>query len=418
MKERTALACRLLVAAAFLLPALMTGCTRGSNAEMQHSSGDASIPTVAAARTARSDMSSALTLTAEFEPYQEIDVMAKVSGYLRDIKVDMGDRVRAGQSLATIEVPEMEDDLARASASIDEANANLATAREELKSAQFASDIAHLSYGRILDVSKREHGLIPQQEVDEAQSRDLEAESQVASAKSRISSSEQRIRVATAEQARVKTLQKYTLITAPFDGVITKRYANVGSMIQAGTASQTQAMPLVRLSENGLLRLILPVPESSVAGIHLGQEVMVNVSAINRTFSGRVTRFADTLQLATRTMDTEVDVPNPALVLIPGMYAEVRLVMQRHDHALTVPLDAIDGAGSNSQRAYIIGPDQAIHVVNVTTGLENSDRVEVLSGLKDEEVVVIGRHADLREGERVHPKFVDFDSAGGPRKDP
>lgn len=416
MKKQTSLG-RLLIAATFLLPGLMTSCTRSSRAEIQHSEGGASVPTVAAARTARSDMSSDLTLTAEFEPFQEIDVMAKVAGYLRDIKVDIGDRVHTGQLLATIEVPEMGDDLAKASAAIDEASADLTTARDELKTARFAYDLAHLSYGRILDVARREPGLVPQQEVDEAQAHDLEAEAQVASAKSRIGASEQRIRVAKAEEARVKTLQQYTLITAPFDGVITKRYANVGSMIQTGTASQTQAMPVVRLSENGLLRLILPVPESSVAGIRLGQTVMVSVSAINRTFSGRVTRFADTLQLATRTMDTEVDVPNPHLVLIPGMYAEVRLIMQRHDSALAVPLDAIDAA-SNSPRAYVIDAGQTIRVVNVTTGLETSDRVEVLSGLHDGETVVIGRHADLREGERVRPKFVEFDSAGGSRKDP
>ena len=417
MKERASLSGSLVIAAIILLSALVASCTR-SSAEMQHAGEGASIPTVAAARTARTDLSSDLTLTAEFEPFQEVDVMAKVSGYLRDINVDIGDRVHTGQLLATIEIPEMEDDLARASAAIDEANADLTTARDELKRAGFAYDIAHLSYGRILDVAKREPGLVPQQEVDEAQARDLEAEAQVASAKSRINAGEQRIRVAKADQARVKTLQQYTLITAPFDGVITKRYANVGSMIQTGTASQTQAMPVVRLSENGLLRLILPVPESVVAGIRLGQDVMVSVSAINRTFSGRVTRFADTLQLATRTMDTEVDVPNPGLVLIPGMYAEVRLTLQRHENALTVPMDAIDAAGANSQRAFVIDGAQTVHVVNITTGLETSERVEILSGLQDGQTVVVGRHADLREGERVRPKFSDFDSAGGSRKDP
>jgi RND family efflux transporter MFP subunit len=343
--------------------------------------------------------------------------MAKVSGYLRDIKVDIGDRVHTGQLLATIEVPELEDDLLKAAATIDEASADLATARDELKRSQFAYDIAHLSYGRILDVARREPGLVPQQEVDEAQARNLEADAQVASAKSRIGASEQRIRVARAEEARIKTLQQYTVITAPFDGVITKRYANVSAMIQTGIASQTQAMPVVRLSENGLLRLVLPVPESAVADIRLGQTVMVSVSVINQTFSGRVARFADSLQLSTRTMDAEVDVPNPGLVLIPGMYAEVRLTLQRHNNALTVPLDAIDGAGSNSPRAFVIGTDRIIHIVGVTTGLETSERTEILTGVQEGETVVAGRHSDLREGERVHAKLVDLDGAAGSRKD-
>ena len=140
-----------------------------------------------------------------------------------------------GQLLATLEIPEMQDDLTRAAAAIEEANAELATARDELQRAQSAHDMAHLSYSRILDVSKREPGLVPQQEVDEAHSRDLVAEAQVSAAKSHITACEQRIRVSQAEQARFKTLYQYAVITAPFTGVVTKRYANTGSLIQAGT---------------------------------------------------------------------------------------------------------------------------------------------------------------------------------------
>src|SRR5438309_112058 len=118
-------------------------------------------------------------------------------------------------------------------------------------------------------------------------------------------------------------MYEYARVTAPFAGVITKRYADTGSMIQAGTASQTQAMPLVRLSENELLRLILPVPESVVPRIRIGEAVEVDVTALHRTFTGKVARFANKLQTSTRTMETEVDVPNPSMVLVPGMYAEV-----------------------------------------------------------------------------------------------
>lgn len=418
MKKRRSVdaLCMPIMAVAILSATVLTSCAR-SGAEAQQSKPAASIPTVAAAKTSRADLSSDLALTAEFEPYQEVDVMAKVAGYLSEIKVDIGDRVHAGQVLATLEIPEMADDLAKASAAIDEANAELATARDEVTEAESARDIAQLSYGRVLDVSRREPGLIPQQEVDEAHSRDLVAEAQVASAKSRINASEQRIRVSKAEESRVRTLQKYTVITAPFDGVVTKRYANVGSMIQAGTASQSQAMPVVRVSQNGRLRLILPVPESSVPEIRLGQTVNVRVSALNRRFAGRVTRFEDKLQTATRTMNTEVDVENPDLLLIPGMYAEVDLVMAKRDHALTVPPDAIDAAGSLSQRVYAIGADHAIHIVPVTTGLEDPRRVEILSGLGDGDTVVVGRHADLTEGEQVQPKLVDFDAVPAtPRK--
>jgi RND family efflux transporter MFP subunit len=402
----------LLMMVAALSATAMSSCNR-VGAEAQQAKPAVAIPTVAVAKVKRADLSSKLALNAEFEPYQEVDVMAKVSGYLREIKVDIGDRVKAGQVLATLEIPEMQDDLAKASATIDEANAELATARDDLTRAESSRDMTHLSYSRILDVSKREPGLVPQQEVDEAHSRDLVAEAQVSSAKSLINESEQRIRVSKADESRVKTLQKYTVITAPFDGVVTKRYANEGAMIQAGTTSQTQAMPVVRVSQNGRLRLILPVPESAVAGIRLGEVVTARVSALNRTFAGHVTRFADKLWMSTRTMDTEVDVPNSDLLLIPGMYAEVDLVLLKHPHALTVPPDAIEGAGSNSQRVYVVDANHAIHIVPVTTGLEDSQRVEILSGLREGDAVVVGRHADLADGEQVQPKLDDFDTDTG-----
>src|ERR1700675_4303898 len=113
-------------------------------------------------------------------------------------------------------------------------------------------------------------------------------------------------------------------------------------MIQAGTASSSQAMPLVRLSENSLLRLILPVPESAVPTVHVGQQVDVRVPTLNRSFPGRVARFAEKVSLATRTMDTEVDVSNPRLVLIPGMYAEVNLTLDNRRGVLVVPVSAVD----------------------------------------------------------------------------
>jgi multidrug efflux pump subunit AcrA (membrane-fusion protein) len=175
---------------------------------------------------------------------------------------------------------------------------------------------------------------VAQQDVDDAHSKDLVAEAQVAAAKSARDAANEEVGVSKAELAKIETLFLYTKVTAPFAGVITKRYADTGSMIQAGTASQTQAMPLVELSENEKLRLILPVPEANVPGIHLGQFVEVRVPSLNRSFAGKVVRFADKLSLQTRTMDTEVDVDNPTLVLVPGMYAEVNLQLARRNGVL------------------------------------------------------------------------------------
>jgi RND family efflux transporter MFP subunit len=357
---------------------------------------------VAVARVVRADLSRSLALTAEFEPFQEIDVMAKVTGYVRVINVDIGDRVREGQVLATLEIPEMQDELARAAAAIDEAQAELAASRDELERAQSAHQAAHLSYSRVLDVSRREPGLVPQQEVDEVHSRDLVAEAQVSGARSRISASEQRIRVAQAEQARFKTMSQYLTITAPFSGVVTKRYANIGSLVQAGTSMQS--MPVVRLSENGLLRLALPVPESAVPVIRLGEPVDVQVPAMKRAFPGKVARFADKVDEATRTMKTEVDVPNPSLVLIPGMYAEVDLITEQKRGALAIPVEALDVSGTGA-RVFVVGPSGAIRVVPVVPGIETAQQVEIQSGdLKEGDRVVVGSRAGLKDGDPVRTK--------------
>jgi RND family efflux transporter MFP subunit len=390
--------------AIIFLATLISSCAR-SRAESQTMK---EIPTVAVVKAERANLSSDLDLTAEFEPFQEVDVMAKVSGYIRQIRVDIGDRVGEGQLLATLEIPEMQDDLTRAAAAIEEANAELAAARDELQRAESAHDMTHLSYTRILDVSKREAGLVPQQEVDEIHSRDLVAEAQVSGAKAHITACEQRIHVAQADRERFKTMYQYAVITAPFAGVVTKRYANTGSLIQAGPASQTQAMPVVRLSQNGLLRLALPVPESAVPVIHLGEPVDVRVSALHRTFPGRVARFADRVDQSSRTMKTEVDVPNSSLVLVPGMYAEVDLVTEQRKNVLVIPVEAIDGSGT-SARVYIVQPSGTILIAPIRLGIENAHEVEVRSGdLKAGDSIVVGSRSGLKNGDRVQPKTISL----------
>jgi RND family efflux transporter MFP subunit len=392
-------------ALAGMLAVGLCSCGRSGAATRQDAAAQEPAPIVPVAKAARADLATEVILTAEFQPYQQIDVMAKVAGYVSSIKVDIGDRVREGQRLAVLEIPEMEDDLARANAAVDQADAEIATARDELSRAEAAHEMAHLSYTRIGDVSRREPGLVPRQEVDEAHSHDLVSEAQVSAAQSSLHTAEQRARVARAERARLETLHKYTAISAPFNGVVTKRYANEGAMIQAGTSSQTQAMPIVQLSQNDLLRLILPVPESVVSIVHVGEEVDVRVTSLGETFRGRVARFAEKIQESTRTMDTEVDVRNPDLRLIPGMYAEVRLRVEEHAHALAVPLDAVDRSGA-SPRVYTVAAG-VVHIAPVTLGLESAQRVEIASGLEEGTMVVVGRRAGLQEGEKVEPRPVE-----------
>lgn len=408
-----------LAAVALLTTAITVFCSSCSRstaleAEPTH---QAAIPSIAVAKAMPEDLSRDLLLTAEFKPFQEIDVMAKVAGYVSKIYVDAGDHVRQGQLLATLEVPEMADDAAKAQAAVDRSQAEITHAKDEIRRAESAHQIAHISYERLAAVSKQRPGLIAQQEIDDAQSRDLVTEAQVSAAKSNLEAVMQQATGTRADQRRVKTLFDYTRVTAPFTGVVTKRYANTGSMIQAGTASQTQAMPVVRLSENSLLRLILPVPESVVPSIHVGQQVEVRVSALNRTFPGKVARSADKVQSSTRTMDTEVDVPNPGNVIVPGMYAEVDLRLDNRRNVLSVPVSAVDPDSDSNQERLQTGRVMVVTAANrleprkVALGLETARLVEVRSGLANGDMVVVGSRAGLQAGELVRPKLTTVGDA-------
>ncbi len=390
-----------------MLAVILCGCSRTPSPATAAAAPEA--PTVAAARAEVRDLSRDVVLTAEFIPFEEVDVMAKVSGYVKNIPVDVGDHVAQGQTLATLEIPEMLDDRARAQATIDQAQAEVNTTNDDIQRAQSAHEMSHLAYERLAGVTKERPGLVAQQEIDDAHSRDLMAEAQLAAEKSRLIAARQKVTVTQAELARVKTMLAYADVTAPFAGVVTKRYANTGSMIQAGTASQTQAMPLVRLSRNSLLRLILPVPESIVSLVHVGQQLTVRVPALSQTFTGKVARFSDRVQSSTRTMDTEVDVPNPTLKLVPGMYAEVTFATATRSHALTIPIAAVDLAGGNENAGKVmtVNGEGIIETREVKLGLQSEDRFEVLSGLEEGAVVITANRGSLRAGQRVRPRIAN-----------
>jgi RND family efflux transporter MFP subunit len=335
--------------------------------------------------------------------------MAKVAGYVRVIHVDIGTHVAQNAVLAKLEVPEIQDDVAKTKAGVAAAEANITTAQATVQRAQARADIARISFQRIRDVAARDKGLVPQQEIDVARARQLEAAAQLASADSGLKSAEQSKAQAESEYARAQAMMGYATIRAPFAGVITKRYANTGSMIQAGISSQTQAMPVVRLAQNSVLRLVLPVPVSAVADIRDGQNVDVEVTSTGRRLQGKIARYADSVQMATRTMDTEVDVANPDNSLVPGMYAEVHLHLANRPTALSVPLDAVEGLGSSVQQAYVVRGD-VVNLVTVKIGLQTASRVEILSGLNAGDKVIVGRHTGLSDGEKVEARPAAYES--------
>ena len=363
-------------------------------------------PAVSVAKIARGDLTQTLTLAAEFRPYQEIEVHAKVAGYAKSINVDVGDRVSAGQLLAVLEIPELQDDMVTDEAYVKRSVEEVNRAQADLARAESVHEVAHLGSTRLAAVMKQRPNLVAQQDFDEAQGRDRTAEAQVATAKAAIAAAQEQLAVARAGQNKTKTLFAYARITAPFAGIITHRYADTGAMIQAGTSSQSQAMPVVRLSQNSLLRLIIQVPESAVSRVQVGALVDVKVQALGRDFQGKVARVAEKLDLDTRTMETEVDVANPKLDLVPGMYAYASITMDEARGVLIAPVQAVDRQDDKTM-VLVVGRDGRLEPRSITVGLEAPDRVEVRSGLNADDLVVVGSRAQLKPGSLVTPKVME-----------
>lgn len=392
---------------AILLLAAVSRFTVRAKSDPGPQAGAEVLPPVAVARVTRAPISQTLVLSGEFKPFQDVDVHAKVAGYIRSIYVDVGDKVKAGQTLAVLEVPELNAQITAGNAGVRRAQDNIRRAQNEVVRDKSSHQAMHLAYDRLNKASEERPGLIAQQELDDALAKDQEAEAQVEVAQAGYSEAQSGLAIAQADLKRLQALSDYTRIVAPFDGVVTKRYADTGALVQAGTASNTQAMPVVAIAEYKKLRLVLPVPEDAVPAVHLGSLVDVNVMALHRHFVGKVARFADDLDLQTRTMHTEVDVENPRGELVDGMYAEVNLVLQQHSAALTVPVQALDRSEGKTT-VYAVGPDHKLKLCQVRLGLETPTSAEVLAGLKANDLVVVSRRSQLRSGEVVQPKPADL----------
>ena len=270
----------------------------------------------------------------------------------------------------------------------------------EVARAQSEHNALHNNYTRLKQAASAQPGLIAQQELDDALSRDIASEERIDAAKATLAAAKQQSVSAGADNERVSDLASYTRVTAPIDGVIVWRYADTGALIQAGTSSNTQSLPVVKLSQSSLLRLRLPVPEDAVVYIHEGARVNVNVDAVRRTFVGKVARFTGDLNPATGTMQTEIDVDNRDLSLTPGMYADTTIELERHDNVLTIPVSAVI---RNGDRASVFVVDKSHHVQSrsVSLGLRESSIVEVTSGLAEGDLVITGGQSNYQAGEAV-----------------
>ena len=251
-----------------IFSAALIGCGEGHKAAADDA---ANAPAAAVVKVTRGNIADNLEIASEFQPFQEVDVYAKVSGYIQKLYVDYGTHVKQGQLLAVLEIPELQQQLQQDEASVRRSDQELERAREELNRAQSAYTVPHLTYTRLADVQKSRPELVAQQEVDVAKGKDLEADADVSAQKAALAGAEQALLVAKAALGKDQAMFDYARMTAPFDGVITQIYAYTGALLPAGTSSNKGDSALCRLSQNSLLRLVIPVPERAVHDIHIGR---------------------------------------------------------------------------------------------------------------------------------------------------
>jgi RND family efflux transporter MFP subunit len=346
---------------------------RRAHAQVPAKADEADTPSACVAKVTREDLFRQVTIAAEFRPYVEVALPAKVTGYIGKMNVDFGDTVKSGQLLATIEVPELQAELDNAQAAGQKAQADYTN--------------ANLIYSRLQSVNHDHPNLVAQQDLDTAQANDLATAAAIAAAKANVE--------------KYQTMVGYTQITAPFDGVITYRYADPGMLIDA------QGKPLVRVSDNYRLRLDFPVTVDYVKDVQVGDSVAVRVDSLNgKTFSGKISRFTHKVDDNTRTMITEIEVPNADLEMIPGMYATVILKVEKRGQALAVPTEAV--GGEKTHTVYVVNHANQIEERDVKLGLETPDKYEVLSGLQEGDLVVIGNRAGFQAGQKVEPKLIQL----------
>jgi len=385
-------------AAALWLLAALTACTQPKSPAVVTASAPPVKPVVTVERVEKAPLIDTLVLNTVFQPANEVEVMSKLSGYVRKLHAEIGDRVAQGQLLATLEAPEAEDELAKALAALERTRSEADRARIEVQRAETSHQMAHLTAERIAGVAKSRPGMLAAQEVDDARNRDLIAESQVDTAKSGLAAAMKAVQISEAEVSKARKQQMYLQVTAPFAGVVTKRYVDTGTMVQAGTSSRTQAMPVMRISQSDVLRVVLAVPEAAVTQLRTGMAVELRAVS-GQMMAGRVARVSNRIHPETRTMDAELDIDNRNGAILPGMSAEARLTLQHPIAALAVPQAAMDEAVGRA--SVMVVTRGSVEVRNIVVGTRSGNKAEVREGLQEGEAVIVSGRSGLVAGQQV-----------------
>jgi multidrug efflux pump subunit AcrA (membrane-fusion protein) len=390
-------------------------------------------PLVNAATVKRAAPSTQLLLPGNITPITEAYIYARAAGYLKQRYVDIGDRVRAGQQLADIEAPDLDQQVSQAQAALAQAQGQLGQAQATLEQLTATRDLAEITWQRYKILTA--DGAISRQDGDNQSTSAKTSAANVVAQQKTVRATEEFVHASQATFDRLRTLQGYERITAPFDGVITARNVDIGALISAngstlGPARSNAAAPsdvpsggeIFRLAEIGRLRILMAVPQTNAPGVRVGQSATVTVQQIpNLRFPGKVTRTSSSLDAQSRTLLTEVDVENPNAVLLPGMYAMVSFVTDRIDPPFLVPDAALVVRASGTvlavlqpltrdeqEKARAEGIDAAmlarvrrVHFQAVEPGRDYGIELEIQNGLQVGEEVVVDPNDAVQEGALV-----------------
>lgn len=357
-------------------------CAAASGGESGSDGRDGPSPVlVEVLRPERGTLVRRIDLVASLEPWEQATLYAKASGYLKSISVDRGDRVRAGDVLAVLDIPEMEDEVRQLEARRTQAEAEVRNAEADVR-------LQELTVGRLQAIRAEEPGATTQQELDLATGRLEAAQASLAAAQARLG-------VVRADLARLTTLLGYARITAPYDGIITERFVDPGALVTAGT--QSKPTPIVRIVNASRLRAMVDVPETEVAHLEEGKAARLRLDAHpGRIFEGAVSRFSRALDPKTRTMRTEVLIVNKEGILAPGMFGSISLDLERREDVLTLSPTSVHF--QKDQTYVFVAENGRVRRVKVICGADDGNAVEIVSGLTGTEAIIARASAPLADG--------------------
>jgi len=357
------------------------------------------LPRLEVIRVARSSARSELTLPGTLQAVTEAPILARADGYLKQRMVDLGDRVQAGQPLAEIDAPELDQQIHQSEAAVAQAEASLEQAQASLEQGKANRELARITADRWKTLAAE--GVVSQQENDQNQARLASQNANVAALEKAVSAQRSNVAASKASLARLMEIQGYRTVRAPFDGVITVRNVDVGALVSAGTTL------LYRIAQTGMLRTFVNVPQENTGAIRVGQPAQLELSNFpGRSFRGTVARTANALDPASRTMLVEIGVPNTGGTLLPGMYAEVGLGSVRANPPLLVPAQALIVRSDGAQVA-VVDSGGIVHLQKISVGRDYGDRVEILQGLYEGATILASPGDAAQEGAKIVPVAKD-----------